>query len=69
LITGGTVTIDLEPEAVYGHALRVVQRAERKLWPLRLKIFVLKKARRQQTPDIVRRAEKIVARSTYHGLM
>jgi hypothetical protein len=64
------VTIDLEPEAVYGHALRVVQCAERKLWPLRLKIFVLKKARRQQqTPDIVRRAEKIVARSTYQGLM
>jgi hypothetical protein len=35
------VALDLEPETVYEQALRIVHRAGRKLWLLRLKMFLL----------------------------
>jgi hypothetical protein len=32
------MALDLEPDEIYSHALKVVQRAERKMWLLRLKV-------------------------------
>jgi hypothetical protein len=34
------MALDLEPDEIYWHALTVVRRAERRLWPLRLKISI-----------------------------
>jgi hypothetical protein len=34
------MALDLEPDEIYSRALKVVQRAERKLWLLRLKIHM-----------------------------
>jgi hypothetical protein len=34
------MALDLEPDEIYLQALTVVRRAERRLWPLRLKISI-----------------------------
>jgi hypothetical protein len=34
------MALDLEPDEIYRHALTVVRRADRRLWPLRLKTSI-----------------------------
>jgi hypothetical protein len=34
------MALDLEPDEIYREALTVVRRAKRRLWPLRLRLFV-----------------------------
>lgn len=34
------MALDLEPDDIYSHALKLVQRAERKMWLLRLKVRI-----------------------------
>jgi hypothetical protein len=51
------VALDLEPDEVYSRALNVVQRAERKLWPLRLKVR-MSAARSSARPDRPQRRER-----------
>jgi hypothetical protein len=46
------MALDLQPDDIHRHALKVVRRAHRKAWPLRLRMQVLKEVRSRERRDL-----------------